>query len=133
VSDALGRSFRCPDGAHLRTVISYTLNDWHVGWPAPAPALEISRPRPRARYLVELDGQSLDGTYYAQCEHCTATLRDTSGALAARIEDPTQRVSLYVDAPRLELRASGETATFTVLATRFVDPPFEHPLPPPEP
>jgi hypothetical protein len=131
--DALGRSFRCPDGARLRTVISYTLNDWHVGWPAPAPALEISRPSPRARYLVELDGQSLEGTYYAQCEHCTATLRDTSGALAARIEDPTQRVSLYVDAPRLELRTSAETATFTVLAARFVDPPFEHPLPPASP
>jgi hypothetical protein len=42
-------------------------------------------------------------------------------------------VSLYVDAPRLELRTSAETATFTVLAARFVDPPFEHPLPPASP
>jgi hypothetical protein len=133
VADALGRSFRCPDGARVRSVISYTLNDWHVGWPAPAPAIEITAARARTRYLLELDGQALEGTYYAQCERCTATLRDTSGALAARVENPTQRVSLYVDAPRLELRASAETATFTVLAARFVEPPFEHPLPPPAP
>ena len=133
VADALGRSFRCPDGAGVRSVISYTLNDWHVGWPAPAPAIEIAGARERARYLLELDGQALEGTYYLQCERCAATLRDSSGSLAARIEDPTQRVSLYLDAPRLELLASAETATFTVLAARFVDPPFEHPLPPPAP
>jgi hypothetical protein len=133
IPDRLGRSFRCPDGASLRTTISYTLHDWHVGWPAPAPAIEIARPRERARYLVELDGQPLEGPYFLQCERCTATLRDSNGAVAGRIGAPTQRLSMFVDAPRLELRASGERATFTVLAARFVEPPFEHPLPPATP
>ncbi len=132
-ADALGRSFRCPDGALLRTHVSYTLNDWHVGWPVPAPAIEITHARPRSRYVIELAGQSLDGTYYGQCEDCVATLRDESGQTQARIDEPTQRLSVYVDSPQIELRPAGSSASFTVISARFVEPADGPPLPPASP
>lgn len=129
--DRLGRHVRCPDGAALHSVVSYTLRDWHVGWPAPAPAIEIERARSDSRYVIELEGQPLEGTYYAQCEGCVATVRDSSGTTAFRVERPTQRLSGYVDVPQLELRTSAPTARFTVIAARFVDPAIPPPLPPP--
>jgi hypothetical protein len=130
---ALARAFRCPDGAMLRTHVSYTLNDWHVGWPVPAPAIELTRARPRSRYVIELAEQSLEGTYYGQCEGCIATLRDAQGESQARVEEPTQRVSVYVDAPQIELRALEPRASFTLVASRLLDPPDPAPLPPATP
>ena len=131
--ERLGRVFHCPDGAILRTHVSYTLNDWHVGWPVPAPALELTQARPRSRYVIELVGQSLEGTYYGQCEGCLATLRDAEGQSQARIEEPTQRLSVYVDAPQIELRALEPRASFTLVASRLLDPSEEPPRPPAAP
>ncbi|MBX7196630.1 MAG: hypothetical protein K1X94_31545, partial [Sandaracinaceae bacterium] len=128
-----GRVFRCPDGAVLRSIVSYTLRDWHVGWPVPAPALELSHASLHARYLLELDDRTLEGPSYLQCEHCVATLRTADGESAARVDERTSRLTLFVSSPRLELRALAPTASFTWIGARFVEPELAPPLPPAAP
>lgn len=129
-----GRSYACPDGARLAMVVGYDIRAWHVGWPVPAPAIEIRDATPRHRYVIELPGQVLEGSYLAHCAGCEATLRDPATMDGrARFGEETTRFSSSVEAPVIEVRPLRSTATLTVLASRFVDPAVSHPSAPPVP
>lgn len=71
-SDDGGRSYRCGDVEVIMTVATI-LQDWHVGWPVPVPAIEVRGAPPRAELVMETDAP-LAGEYLGACQACSATL-----------------------------------------------------------
>jgi hypothetical protein len=77
VARSLGRSYQCGD-TELAMTVATILQDWHVGWPVPVPAIEVRHAPHRATLVIETDAPLL-GEYLGACEGCSGTVERGEG------------------------------------------------------
>ncbi len=67
-----GRRYVCGD-VDVSMTVATVLQDWHVGWPVPVPAIEVRGAPRRSTLVIETDAP-LTGEYLGTCEACSATI-----------------------------------------------------------
>jgi hypothetical protein len=120
----LGRIYHCPDDVDVAMVITHSLQDWHIGWPIPAPAVEIRGGRSGSVYTVELPSTTLHGDYLANCSGCRTDIEVLSQPERtwSGIFGTTVRRELEGRGLRVRIAPHGGEARMTLLSTRFLDP-----------
>lgn len=121
----LGRRRRCPDHTVIEMSTLHRLSDWHVGWPAPTPAITV-RGGHTVRLVISIPVR-LEGDYLGVCSGCTAELDGDQGVVQ-RFDGNTTRVHLAPLSPlRFHMTAAPDGA-FSLIDAAVLDPPFVYPL-----
>ncbi|MBX7195944.1 MAG: hypothetical protein K1X94_28070 [Sandaracinaceae bacterium] len=122
---SLGRSHRCGD-AEVAMTVATVLQDWHVGWPVPVPAIEVRGAPRRATLVIETEAP-LEGHYLGACELCSATISRRVGGVeqSAPFAGPGARVLLPTGAGTSTIRAQihGSIARVALVRADLVIPP----------
>lgn len=115
----LGRSFACGD-VEIAMVVAPIIQDWHVGWPVPVPAVEVRRAPPGSTLLFSTDAP-LEGEYFGACEACTAELVTAGGPRT--FGAATSRLRLERLAERtLRIHILGAVARAALVRADLVEP-----------
>jgi hypothetical protein len=69
---SLGRRYVCGD-VEVSMTVATVLQDWHVGWPVPVPAIEVRGAPSRSTFVIETDAP-LTGEYLGACASCSASI-----------------------------------------------------------
>lgn len=116
----LGRDYRCGD-AEVSMTVATILQDWHVGWPVPVPAIEVRGAPRRASFVFETD-TPLVGEYLGACQFCSGTVE--RGEARHAFAGAGARVPLDEPGPTV-VRAviQGATARLALVRADLVVPP----------
>ncbi|MBN8613698.1 MAG: hypothetical protein J0L92_24090 [Deltaproteobacteria bacterium] len=69
---SLGRRYVCGE-VEVSMTVATVLQDWHVGWPVPVPAIEVRGAPRRSTFVIETDAP-LTGEYLGACASCSASI-----------------------------------------------------------
>ncbi|GAB4212664.1 MAG: hypothetical protein OHK0013_35700 [Sandaracinaceae bacterium] len=118
---SLGRSYRCGDAVEVRMVVVTAIQDWHVGWPVPVPAVEI-RGAAGSTLVLETSA-ALEGVYFGSCELCSARVASGGEELPSVLGTQTSRLTLP-RAPTTTFRvtARGSIARLALVRADLVEP-----------